>query len=569
VDSSTSLETTSESKKKSKPSGLAAPKKPAEASKRAPCKKEVNTPLVCEGGSLGVSAIAVPSETKESKPEKTPVLESDAPRKRSQLVGRARRDDRPGAGPWTPEEHKQFKDGCILYGWGDWRGIASCMPTRTNAQVKSHAQKFQKHHPTEKERMKMEHTWRSELIKKNTSANKVMVKVEKKTAEKRSPLTKNKTSPAWGEGTTPVCTWSFTEQKQFEDGCILEGWGNWSSVASHIPTRSRPQVRSYAQQYQTYNAEHRERLVSEHNRHYLQTGEETSAKKASVEAEHTKVRHILLSMAGISRKKDNLHSMSTPGSKCKTIESTNYVLSPRPGPTHKTAVDDYGAAEAILALNFARWDGGQNGREPVSSSSEDVGLKESSRASSSKMNADGGDVCADSQKNEDEFMARSQIDLEETSSAASSKTEKVMLKIAEDAHSKVDRHNVDDESLEVDKSGAIEPKNEDKLGPKKLNLASRNSDLKGREDSPLPLKYDPIRQSNANNSLQPPPHWLAADTWSECLGKIQLWNNQLSDEEQNMEYRKYDNLTGSEKERLRQKLLILMKNRPMTRTASV
>mmetsp|Transcript_5613 Transcript_5613/g.12174 ORF Transcript_5613/g.12174 Transcript_5613/m.12174 type:complete len:851 (+) Transcript_5613:304-2856(+) len=569
ADSSTSLETMSESKKRSKPSELAVPKKPAETSKRAPPTKEKDTPPICKGDSLGVSAIAVPSETKGSKPEKTPVLESDAPRKRSQFVGRARQDDRPGTGPWTSEEHEQFKDGCILYGWGDWRGIASCISTRTNAQVKSHAQKFQKHHPEEKEKMQMEHTWRSELIKKNTLANKEMVQVKKETAERRSPLTKNKTSPTWGKDTRSGGSWSFTEQKQFEDGCILEGWGNWSSVASHIPTRSCPQVRSHAQKYRMNSAEQRERLVSEHKRHYLQSGEETSAKKPSVEAEHTKVRHILLNMAGISRKKDNLHSMSTPGSKCKTIEPMNHVISPPPGPTYKTTVDDYGAAEAILALNFARWDGGQNRRESASSSSEDIGLKESSRPSSSKMNADGGDVCIDSQKNEDEFMVRSEIDLEETSSAASSKTEEFMLKIAEDAHARVDRHKVDDKSLEADKSVATESKNEDKLGPKDSHLASRNVILKGREDSSLPLKCGPIRQSNTNSSLQPPPHWLAVDTWSECLGKIQLWNNQLSGEEQNLEYRKYDNLTDSEKELLRQKLLILMKNRPTTRTASV
>ena len=41
-------------------------------------------------------------------------------------------------------------------------------------------------------------------------------------------------------------SWSAIELKQFEEGCIREGIGNWSKVASHIPTKTKRQVYYHA-----------------------------------------------------------------------------------------------------------------------------------------------------------------------------------------------------------------------------------------------------------------------------------------------------------------------------------
>ncbi len=45
-------------------------------------------------------------------------------------------------GQWTEEEQMLFNVGVIAYGWGNWKEISEIIPTRTNTQVKSHAQKF-------------------------------------------------------------------------------------------------------------------------------------------------------------------------------------------------------------------------------------------------------------------------------------------------------------------------------------------------------------------------------------------------------------------------------------------
>jgi len=44
-------------------------------------------------------------------------------------------------GRWTSEEHNQFMHGLKLYG-KEWKKVANCIPTRTSAQIRSHAQKY-------------------------------------------------------------------------------------------------------------------------------------------------------------------------------------------------------------------------------------------------------------------------------------------------------------------------------------------------------------------------------------------------------------------------------------------
>ena len=47
-------------------------------------------------------------------------------------------------GKWSKHEQAQFQSGVIKHGWGSWRLISGVVKSRTNKQVKSYAQKFQK-----------------------------------------------------------------------------------------------------------------------------------------------------------------------------------------------------------------------------------------------------------------------------------------------------------------------------------------------------------------------------------------------------------------------------------------
>ena len=47
-------------------------------------------------------------------------------------------------GKWSNHEQAQFQSGVIKHGWGSWSLISSIVKSRTNIQVKSYAQKFQK-----------------------------------------------------------------------------------------------------------------------------------------------------------------------------------------------------------------------------------------------------------------------------------------------------------------------------------------------------------------------------------------------------------------------------------------
>ena len=47
-------------------------------------------------------------------------------------------------GKWSKHEQAQFQSGVIKHGWGSWRLISAVVKSRTNIQVKSYAQKFQK-----------------------------------------------------------------------------------------------------------------------------------------------------------------------------------------------------------------------------------------------------------------------------------------------------------------------------------------------------------------------------------------------------------------------------------------
>lgn len=99
-------------------------------------------------------------------------------------VKTAKSDNGYAEGTWTPAEHNQFEQAVIQYGWGDWVSITQKIPTRDKKQVKSHAQKFDIHHPGGKDRLQKEHQKaQKKKLKKAGDAKRKKLEEEKKAAE--------------------------------------------------------------------------------------------------------------------------------------------------------------------------------------------------------------------------------------------------------------------------------------------------------------------------------------------------------------------------------------------------
>ncbi len=233
-------------------------------------------------------------------------------------------------GAWSEAEHCLFETGCIKYGWGEWKAISLELTTRTRTQVKSHAQKFQRIRPLEKVRLDKEHLQfcrnREKLAKKQLHASRKAAKsgqaenrhCKNKKASEGSIIPKPSLESRRASG------WTFVEEKQFEDGCIFWGWGNWRDIASHIITKSMPEVFAFAE---SYNRNDRQRLEREHRLHYQVDGTSTASDEMYVP---TQIHHVLLGTGG---EKSNANEGSFQNST-----------------RSKTPFDDYGAATAILAL---------------------------------------------------------------------------------------------------------------------------------------------------------------------------------------------------------------------------
>lgn len=70
-------------------------------------------------------------------------LDDDASKKKPARRKRGAPQLKPGqtAGRWTHEEHQAFLRGLKIYG-REWKKVAEAIPTRTSAQIRSHAQKY-------------------------------------------------------------------------------------------------------------------------------------------------------------------------------------------------------------------------------------------------------------------------------------------------------------------------------------------------------------------------------------------------------------------------------------------
>mmetsp|Transcript_42057 Transcript_42057/g.75835 ORF Transcript_42057/g.75835 Transcript_42057/m.75835 type:complete len:575 (-) Transcript_42057:495-2219(-) len=103
---------------------------------------------------------------------------------------------RVGAGLWSEFEKSQFERGVITHGWGNWCLIDKAVPTRSKAQIKSHAQKFRRHRPHECERLQIEHEARVERQKVVAMAATCAVTPKRKKAavvRRRGSLSKSAT----------------------------------------------------------------------------------------------------------------------------------------------------------------------------------------------------------------------------------------------------------------------------------------------------------------------------------------------------------------------------------------
>jgi len=119
--------------KVAKKEGLAPPKKKAATTGGARKRKAANNDTA-------------ESPTKKGNPvAATAAKKKPASAKTVKSTGKG--EKKTGWGPWTETEQLQFRQGCILHGWGEWGGIEEFVTTRSRAQIKSHAQKFLKHKP--------------------------------------------------------------------------------------------------------------------------------------------------------------------------------------------------------------------------------------------------------------------------------------------------------------------------------------------------------------------------------------------------------------------------------------
>mmetsp|Transcript_20458 Transcript_20458/g.44329 ORF Transcript_20458/g.44329 Transcript_20458/m.44329 type:complete len:482 (-) Transcript_20458:198-1643(-) len=97
------------------------------------------------------------------------------------------------SGVWSKREEELFTKACILYGWGAWKAISLEIPTRTHAQVKSHAQNYQRRHPGGKEQIERRYERNYLLVtqdkkkKPTTKSKKGRVFARKKTTVKVQP----------------------------------------------------------------------------------------------------------------------------------------------------------------------------------------------------------------------------------------------------------------------------------------------------------------------------------------------------------------------------------------------
>jgi SHAQKYF class myb-like DNA-binding protein len=407
--------------------------------------------------------------------------------------------DTQGSGSWTSLEHMQFENGCILFGWGNWKMAESIIPSRNSVQIKSHAQKYSKTRPHEKERLMREHR---EHIRQ-TQLTTIKDPAEKSTEQgKKQKTSKDRHLPLSKYGKRGA--WTSIEKKQFEDGCIFHGWGNWRDIASHIITKDVSEVSAHAESYQLND---RERLEREHTLNFQDDDDD----------------HIFPTEKNTKR---FYHDLFLHGGKTTALGVSN-ASPPKSSPNKN--VDDYGAAEAILALNCANWGNDKHSKEAPS-------VK--------KWHLIGS---VGSPKKE------SASDLSQCKAIVVNKANGT-IEMSALMSPKEDRAITKDACVSVDTQTTA-------VGVEMVDETVTDTRVEAPDAD--------CAFARPRGNDQPPPHWLATDTWEICLANIHRWNNKLTECERNAEFLHYNRLCSSEKECLREKLVNLMVNWPVTPHSSV
>jgi SHAQKYF class myb-like DNA-binding protein len=399
-----------------------------------------------------------------------------------------------GSGSWTSLEHMQFEKGCILFGWGNWKMAESLIPSRNSIQIKSHAQKYSKSRPYQKERLMREH----QEYMRQTQLTTIKDPAEKSTEQAK----KQKTStarhlplPKYGKRKS----WTSIEKKQFEDGCVFHGWGNWRDIASHIITKDISEVSAHAESYQLSD---RERLKREHTLNYQDDDDDDD----------------YIFPPGKNTKRF-YHDLFLRGGKT-TVQGISDSSPPKSSPNKNG--DDYGAAEAILALNCADWGNDKNAKEAPSAKKWQI---LGSTGSPKKESASDPSLCKATVVNK----------------ANGSNEMSTLMSPKEDRN--------------ITKSACVRVDTQ-------LNAVGVEMADEKVMDTRVDATNAECALARPRGNSQPPPHWLATDTWDICLANIYLWNNKLTESERNAEFLHYNRLSSSEKECLREKLVNLMDNRP-------
>ena len=402
-----------------------------------------------------------------------------------------------GAGQWSFAEQEQFKNGCIQHGWGSWKAIQRCIPTRSYNQVKSHAQKFQKHRPGEKRKLETEHRLRSKLTEKGESM-------------------------------------------------VLEGEAIISKIKDLGEKHGLPTTDTASLKNEMSDAfrSHQSRTASkQHERHQQHVGREASPGKTRADKNKTRVHHVLLGSSKTLGKKAQPHAMPVQAS-AENIANPFDHRSMTQGVANKVTDDDYGAAEVILSLNNVVRQG---------------------------LTVDSGD-------NENQHLTNTEASRKFISEGVgSANMATTALYVQESTSYTTDKVGIE-APLKPDNALYVElDKKDEELATQETNYKLWDIHKKGRtfSDDTSSVKKSPQLECAPNrlddtitHNSQPPPHWLAAKTWEQCLRKIHLWNDHLSAEQKQTEYLKFSRLTGGEKKRLRRKLVALMNNRPLGLPAS-
>lgn len=117
--------------------------------------------------------------------------------------------------------------------------------------------------------------------------------------------------------TSTLCkdSWSAIELKQFEEGCIIEGVGNWAKVASHIPTKTKRQVYYHACLLLFgFHQNDLDRLRKEHDA-YHSSSRDKQHKITSTQSNHQSPTKVVLSTRTTITTKTNSIQVYTIGTK--------------------------------------------------------------------------------------------------------------------------------------------------------------------------------------------------------------------------------------------------------------